>query len=85
MMIGALDDGSVVHDRFLFQVFKDAAYVFVDSEESGIVVFGHLFHRANCIIGVCSHNLVVGNPPQSGTTLEVSGCLKDLLKILEEG
>jgi len=59
-VVGAVDDGGVVHLMSGFEVREDAAHVFIDGDEAGVVVLAELFERANGVLRVEGANLVVG-------------------------
>jgi len=59
-VVGAVDDGGVVHLVGGFEVCEDAADVFVDGDEAGVVVLAELFERADGVLCVECADLVVG-------------------------
>jgi len=59
-VVGAVDDGGVVHLVGGFEVGEDAAHVFVDGDYAGVVVLAELFEGADGVLGVDGADLVVG-------------------------
>jgi len=59
-VVGAVDDGGVVHLMSGFEVGEDATHVFVDGDEAGVVVLAELFEGADGVLGVKGADLVVG-------------------------
>ncbi len=42
-VVGSVKDSGIVENPFLLEVIEDAADVFVDGDETGVIILGHAF------------------------------------------